>query len=157
MWAVYVLLKASCSYTAGWYVWGHWVLAVDHLNHQNFKKSLLSYKCGLIFVGMKEFFFFWKNEIQNGRLKKRSFFKIANSQYFFVKILWSGPWVSRIHWCEGHWYGSTYMAVRLSDISSITGQKCIFCVFWPFLSLCRTTSRPYRLSHTNALRINEFY
>ena len=78
------------------------------------------------------FFFFWKNEIQNGRLKKRSFFKIANSQYFFVKISWSSPWVSRIHWCEGHWYGSTYMAVRLSDISSKTGQKCIFCVFGPF-------------------------
>jgi hypothetical protein len=38
-----------------------------------------------------------KNEIQNGQLKKRSFFKIANSQYFLVKILWSGPWVSRIH------------------------------------------------------------
>ena len=24
------------------------------LNHQNFEKSMLSYKCGLIFVGMKE-------------------------------------------------------------------------------------------------------
>ena len=94
---------------------------------------------------------------QNGPLKKTEFFNSDNSQYFFVKISWSSPWVSRIHWCEGHWYGSTYMAVRLSDISSKTGQKCIFCVFWPFLSLCRTASRPYRLSHTNALRINEFY
>ena len=33
---------------------------------------------------------------QNGRLKKTTFFKIANSQYFFVKISWIGPWVSRI-------------------------------------------------------------
>ena len=41
-------------YTAGWYVWGHWVLAVHYHNHQNLKKSLLSYKFGLIFVGMKE-------------------------------------------------------------------------------------------------------
>ena len=86
--------------------------------------------------------------------KKTTFFKITNSQFFFVKISWSGPWVSRIHWCEGL---NTYMAVRLSDISSKTGQKCIFCVFWPFLSLCWTASRPYRLSHTNVLRINEFY
>ena len=28
--------------------------------------------------------------------KKTEFFKIANSQYFFVKISWIGPWVSRI-------------------------------------------------------------
>ena len=47
-------LKLVTTYTAGWYVWWHWVLAVNHLNHQNFEKSLLSYKCGLIFVGMKE-------------------------------------------------------------------------------------------------------
>jgi hypothetical protein len=28
--------------------------------------------------------------------KKKSFSSSANSQYFFVKILWIGPWVSRI-------------------------------------------------------------
>ena len=38
-------------------------------------------------------------------------------------------------------------------------QKMLFlCVFlgcfWQFLSLCLTASRPYRLSHINALRIN---
>jgi hypothetical protein len=33
---------------------------------------------------------------QNGRLKKRSFSSSANSQYSFMKILWIGPWVSRI-------------------------------------------------------------
>ncbi len=37
-----------------------------------------------------------KKKIQNGRLKKRSFSSSANSQYFFVKISWIGPWVSRI-------------------------------------------------------------
>ena len=31
-----------------------------------------------------------QNKIQNGRLKKTEFFKIANSQYFFVKISWIG-------------------------------------------------------------------
>ena len=98
-----------------------------------------------------------KKQIQNGRLKKSSFSSSANSQYFFLKISWIGPWVSRIDWCEGHWCGSTYMVVRLSDISSKTGKKCIFGVFRLFLSLCRTASQPYRLSHTNALRINQFY
>ena len=29
------------------------------------------------------------------------FFKIANSQYFFVKIFWIGPWVSRIDDAKG--------------------------------------------------------
>ena len=38
----------------------------------------------------------FKKKIQNGRLKKTEFFKIANSQKKFVKISWIGPWVSRI-------------------------------------------------------------
>jgi hypothetical protein len=37
-----------------------------------------------------------KKKIQNGRLKKSSFFKIANSQNFFAKISQICPWVSRI-------------------------------------------------------------
>jgi hypothetical protein len=37
-----------------------------------------------------------KKKIQNGRLKKSSFSSSANSQYFFLKISWIGPWVSRI-------------------------------------------------------------
>jgi hypothetical protein len=40
--------------------------------------------------------FFLKKKFQNGRLKKSSFSSSANSQYFFVKILWIGPFVSRI-------------------------------------------------------------
>ena len=52
----------------------------------------------------KIFFFFRKKKIQNGRLKKSSFFKIANSQNFFAKISQIGTWVSRIEWCEGHWF-----------------------------------------------------
>ena len=56
-----------------------------------------------------------------------------------------------------YWCGSTYMVVRLSNISSKTGKKCIFCVFRPFLSLCRTASQPGRLSHINALCINQSY
>ena len=76
---------------------------------------------------------------QNGRLKKGQF------SIFFCENSWIGPWVSRIDWCEMHWCVSTNMDVRLSDISSKTGKKC------------RTASQPYRLSHVNALRINQSY
>jgi hypothetical protein len=38
-------------------------------------------------MGMKQnFFFFLKKKIQNGRLKKTEFFKIANSQNFLRKF-----------------------------------------------------------------------
>ena len=90
------------------------------------------------------------------KLNKSHFQGFVNSQYFFMKISWIGPWVSRIDWYEGHWYGSTHMAVRLSDICSETGKKCIFCVFRLFLRLCRTASRPYR-SSISAIHINQFY
>ena len=61
-----------------------------------------------------------KKKIQIGRHKKNSFSSSTNSQYFFMKISWIGPWVCRINWCKGHWFGLTYMVVRLSDISSKT-------------------------------------
>ena len=48
-----------------------------------------------VFHGDEAKFCFEKKN-QNGRLKKTMFFKIANSQYFFEKILWIGPWVGRI-------------------------------------------------------------
>jgi hypothetical protein len=41
-------------------------------------------------MGMKQ------KKIQNGRLKKTEFFKIANSQKNVVKISQICPWVSRI-------------------------------------------------------------
>jgi hypothetical protein len=40
-----------------------------------------------------------KKKIQNGQLKKTTFFKTINSQYFFTKLSGIGPWVSRINWC----------------------------------------------------------
>ena len=52
--------------------------------------------------------------------KIKRFFKITNSQYHFVKISWIGSWVTRIDWYKGHWWSSTYMAMRLSDMSSKT-------------------------------------
>ena len=75
-----------------------WVKKCCHIwLDQNFDPSLLTNKLWLIFMGKKQKnFFFLKKKIQNGRLKKSAFFKIANSQNFFVKILWIGPWVSRL-------------------------------------------------------------
>ena len=105
----------------------------------------------------KKRIFFWKKKIQNGGFSKWPFFKIDNSQKFFVKISWIGPWVSRIDWCEGHWCSSTYMVVRLSDIRAKTAKKRKKGHFSLFLSLCQTASRPYRLSYINALRINQSY
>ena len=77
---------------------------------------------------------------QNGRLrkfkmaasKKTSFSSSANSQYFFMKFLWFGPWVSRIDWCEGHWNVSTYMVVRLSDKQPKNTKNTFFVCFWAF-------------------------
>ena len=70
---------------------------------------------------------------QNGKLKKNSFSSSANSQYFFMKFLWFGPWVSRIDWCEGHWNVSTYMVVRLSDKQPKNTKNTFFVCFWAYV------------------------
>ena len=119
-------------------------------NHQNFDPSLLSYKCWLIFIGMKQKNSKWPTQ-------KNLIFQLRQFSIFFMKISWISPWVSRIDWCKGHWFCSTHMAVRLANVSSKTGKKCIFCVFRPFLSLCRPASRPHGLSKINALCINQSY
>ena len=55
--------------------------------------------------------------------QKTSFSSSANSQYFFMKISEIGSWVSRIDYCEGHWSGSTYIVVKLSNKSSKNSLK----------------------------------
>jgi hypothetical protein len=56
-------------------------------NHQNFDPSILPYKFGLIFKGMKQKkCFFFEKKIQNGRLKKNEIFKIANFQNFITLL-----------------------------------------------------------------------
>ena len=67
-------------------------------NHPQCRKNVTSYKRAVFFTQMKP------KKFQNGRLKKfkmatskkNSFFSSSNSQYFFMKFSWSGPWVSRI-------------------------------------------------------------
>ena len=54
--------------------------------------------------------------------KKTSFSTTLKSWAIVAKVSQIGPWVCRVDWCEGHWWCcSTYMAVKLSDISSKTG------------------------------------
>jgi hypothetical protein len=58
--------------------------AANQGNHQNFETSLLSYKCGLIFIGMKQTKnFFEKKKNQNGRLKKNCDFQLPQFLIFF--------------------------------------------------------------------------
>ena len=83
------------------------------------KKILLSHKLWLIWIRMKQFFFFffWKKKFKMADSKKLSFSTTPKSWAIDTKISQIGPWVSRIDWCEGHQCDSTYMAVRLSNVS----------------------------------------
>ena len=81
---------------------------------------------------------------------------------FFAKISWIGPLVSRINWCEGHWFGSTYMVVRLSDKRKTHKKKCIFVFlgcFWAYVGQpddhrSWATSMPFASFHCMNLRTN---
>jgi hypothetical protein len=72
----------------------------------------------------------------NDQIKKTEIFKTTNSRKKNAKNSRIGPWISSFDWCEGHWCGSTYMVMKLSDMSSKTGKKCIFCFlgcFWAYV------------------------
>ena len=57
--------------------------------HHNFDPSILPYKFGLIFIGMKQkFFFFSKKKFKMADSKKSSFFKIANSHFLRKIFRW---------------------------------------------------------------------
>ena len=71
------------------------------------------------------------------KLKKSNWpteiFKIANSQKFIIKISQIGPWLSRIDWCEGHWCGSTCLAVRHKLKLGLKNTKnAYFTCFWAY-------------------------
>ena len=67
--------KYANRYTAGWNVWGDWVLAVYHHNHKNWVPSILIHNLWLIFIWMKQKkFFVWKNKIQNGQKTQKMHF-----------------------------------------------------------------------------------
>ena len=79
-----------------------------------------------------------------------------------VKHCFGRSLISRINWCKGHWCGSTYMVVRLSDVSSKTGYKCILCILACFRAYVGqpeshigwATSMPFTLIHPTYPRTN---
>ena len=75
----------------------------NQINHQNFKKSLLSYECGIIF---------WKKESKRPT-QKTEIFNSPNSQCFFMKVSWIGRWVSHV-WAYGQ------QPDRLSQINAVS-------------------------------------
>ena len=95
------------------------------------KKIILHMKAKVVFIGKKQTNKkFWKKN-SKWPTKKSSFSSSANSQYFFSKKSWIGPWVSRIDLCEGCWCGSTYMvngheAVPRKLKNSLKTQKILF-------------------------------
>ena len=46
--------RMSIYYTASWYVWREWFLAVNHHNHKNWVPFILIHNLWLIFMGMKQ-------------------------------------------------------------------------------------------------------
>ena len=50
----------------------------------------------LVFIEMKQKKIFLRKKNSKWPTQKTSFSRSANSQYFFMKFLWFGPWVSRI-------------------------------------------------------------
>ena len=98
---VLITIQRYCPYTVLCNVhkcWPKTSWVGNQGNHHNFDPSLLPKNLWLLFVGLS------KKKFQNGWLKKNTFFKTINSQYFFAKLSGIGPWISRINWCEGHWW-----------------------------------------------------
>ena len=85
--------RAYGTYTGAKNVWGGWFLAGNDNNHKNWVPFILPHNLCLIFMRMKQFFFFFWKKNQNGQLKKTEIFKSAKSYYFFATISGIGPWV----------------------------------------------------------------
>ena len=64
-----------------------------------------------------------KNVFEKKKFKKKLRFSKLPILNIFVEIFGIGPWVSRINWCDRHWYGSTCMVVKQSKIRSQIGKK----------------------------------
>jgi hypothetical protein len=77
----------------------------------------------------EKIYIFWYFFFHNGRLKETEIFKTANSQKNFVKIVWTGSWVSRIDWCKGHLYGGETVWHKLKN-----SLKNVLGCFWAYVA-----------------------
>ena len=89
-------------------------LAVNHHNIKNWVPSIVTHNLWLIFMGMKQnFFFFFEKKNSKWPTQKNWVFQLRQKLSNFRQISWIGPWDSRIDWCEGHQCDSIYMVVKL--------------------------------------------
>ena len=98
-----------------------WVKNCCHIwLDQNFDPSLLTNKLWLNFMGKKQKknFFFEKKKFKMADSKKQRFSKSPILKKFSRKFHRLVLGFSRIDWCEGHWCGSIYIVMRLTDICS---------------------------------------
>ena len=94
-------------------------LAVNHHNDKNWVSSILTDNLWLIFMWMKKKKKNWRKKFKMADSKKLSFSTTTKSWAIFANISQMDPWVIRINWRKGHPFCSTYMVVRLSDVSLI--------------------------------------
>ena len=77
--------------------------------------------------------FHWDQAKKTKWPTQKTSFPADSSWYFFMKILCIAPLVSGIDWCGGHWCGSTFIVVRLSDTSSKTAKNAFLGCFWAYV------------------------
>ena len=94
-----------------------YIFAGNQGNHQNFIPSLVPIDLWWIWIRMiqKKCFFLEKKNLKWPTQKNWVFQLPPKVEQLLPKF---HRLVSRNVWCKGHWYDSTYMAVRLSTISS---------------------------------------
>ena len=84
-----------------------------------------------------------------------------------IKILTHPFYHINLGWFSWEWSKKKYFFFRKKNSKWPTQKKLIFqnrqfskkyrkCIFWLFLSFCRTASRPYTLSYINALVSRKF-
>ena len=107
-------------YTGAHISWHELFLAGNQSNYQNLVPSMLIYKFWLIFMEMKQiFFFFWKKK-SKWQIQKNWVFQLRQLRQFsifFMRISGINPCICRINSCERHQCGSIYVVIRLFDIS----------------------------------------
>ena len=77
--------RAYGTYTGAKDIWGGWFFSGNHNNHKNWVPSILPHNLCLIFMRMKQFYFFLKKN-KNGQLKNWDFQNRQFSLFFLEKF-----------------------------------------------------------------------
>ena len=99
----------------------------------------------LVFIEMKQKkIFSWKKN-SKWPTQKNLIFQLRQFSIFFHENFMD--WSLGYLLMQGHWCGSTYMVMRLSDISSKTGKKCMSRPFWFFLLHLNENKQPVHMRY----------